>query len=88
MVRWGGYRPLSEGFLVYRWAGGPRKGTPKIGPTIQGEPGSSPRMRSRIRPAPRDLRGPNAEPVPNAALPQPNSFNWCMAHPRVQMVCV
>lgn len=36
MVRWGGYRPLSEGFLVYRWAGGPRKGTPKIGPTIQG----------------------------------------------------
>lgn len=36
MVRWGGYRPLSEGLLVYRWAGGPRKGTPKIGPTIQG----------------------------------------------------
>ena len=36
MVRWGGFRPLSEGFLVYRWAGGPRKGTPKIGPIIQG----------------------------------------------------
>jgi hypothetical protein len=36
MVWWGWFRPLSEGPLVFRWAGGPRKGTPKIGPTIQG----------------------------------------------------
>jgi hypothetical protein len=35
MTRHGGFRSLSDGIFLYRWASGPHKGRPKLRKTIQ-----------------------------------------------------
>jgi hypothetical protein len=35
MVRWGGFRSLSEGIYLHRWGGGPQKGQPKPRKAVQ-----------------------------------------------------
>jgi hypothetical protein len=35
MARWGGFRSLSEGIFLHRWASGPHKGKPKLTKTVQ-----------------------------------------------------
>jgi len=35
MARWGGFRSLSEGIFLHRWASGPHKGKPKLTKAVQ-----------------------------------------------------